>query len=145
MRITRTLAIAVIALAACGPPAAQQSQQVEQQTSPSNKPGDAPPPASAPQSSGKPDDAPAQQTNAVTPQFLVGRWGDNGDCTKDIIFNADGTFRSYTGGGGNWRIDGDTLTMTGASGTGTLHMQRLNDNQLLLGNPDGSTGISQRC
>lgn len=137
--IIRTIAAFCLSasLAACGQQTAAQTQ--------------APAPATAQVQSGKPDGgstpAAAAQPAAggVTAAALVGRWGDNGDCTKDIFFRDDGTFASYTGGTGNWALNGDIITMSGAGGTFTLRIQSLNDHQLLIGNPDGSVGISQRC
>lgn len=93
---------------------------------------------------GKPAGA-GQAGDAPTPAQLVGRWGDNGDCSKDIVFNADGTYRSYTGGSGNWSLSGDVMTMSGAAGTFQVQVSILNGNQMLIGNPDGSIGTSQRC
>jgi hypothetical protein len=87
----------------------------------------------------------AQAGDAPTPAMLVGRWGDNGDCSKDIVFNADGTFRSFTGGAGTWSLDGDVMTMTGSGGAFQVRVSILNGNQLLIGNPDGAIAISQRC
>ena len=104
-------------------------------------------PATQPKQAGlsKPE-ASAQQTgDAPTPAMLVGRWGDNGDCTKDIVFYADGTFLSYTGGSGSWSLNGDILTASGAAGTGQVRVSILNGNQLQITNPDGSIGVSQRC
>lgn len=77
--------------------------------------------------------------------MLVGRWGDNGDCSQDIVFNADGTFRSYTGGSGTWSLDGHIMTMSGEGGVFQLRVSILNGNQLLIRNPDGTIGTSQRC
>lgn len=94
---------------------------------------------------GKPSGATQQTGDAPTPAQLVGRWGDNGDCTKDIVFSADGTFRSYTGGSGTWSLNGDVMTMSGAAGTFQVQVSILNGNQLLIGNPDGTIGISRRC
>lgn len=87
----------------------------------------------------------AQAGQAPTPQMLVGRWGDNGDCAKDITFSADGAFRSYTGGSGAWSLDGDAMTLSGAGGTFQVRVSVLNGDQLLIGNPDGTIGVSQRC
>ena len=95
--------------------------------------------------SGKPEGGPQQAGEAPTPAQLIGRWGDNGDCSKDIVFNADGTFRSYTGGSGAWSLNGDVMTMSGAAGTFQVRVSILNGNQLLISNPDGTIGISQRC
>lgn len=81
----------------------------------------------------------------VSPARLLGRWGDNGDCSKDVIFRGDGTFRSYTGGEGGWRLAGDRLTMTGANGAFVLIVRRIGPDRLRIVNPDGSIGFSQRC
>lgn len=114
-------AVALLVLAACSPPAATTAAE----------------PAAAEAQSGAGE--------APTPAMLVGRWGDNGDCTKDIVFNEDGTYSSYTGGGGTWSLAGDVMTMSGAGGTFQVRVSILNGNQLLIGNPDGTIGISQRC
>lgn len=87
----------------------------------------------------------AQAAASMTAQTLVGRWGDNGDCTKDIVFNADGTFRSFTGGSGAWALNGDRVTMSGAGGTFEVRVEILNGDTLMIANPDGSFGTSQRC
>lgn len=120
MHVIRAAA-ALLVLAACSPPPATTAAE----------------PTAA--------EAPAQAGNAPTPEMLVGRWGDNGDCTKDITFAEDGTFRSYTGGSGTWSLAGDVMTMSGAAGTFQVRVSILNGNQLLIGNPDGTIGISQRC
>jgi hypothetical protein len=104
-----------------------------------------PAPAGAPAAQQAATTAAPQAGEAPTPEMLVGRWGDNGDCTKDITFNADGTFTSYTGGAGTWSLSGDVMTMTGAGGAFQVNVSILNGNQLLIGNPDGTIGISQRC
>lgn len=108
-------------------------------------------PAAAPQSAeAKPEAAaaPPAANNAapqVTSAMLVGRWGDNGDCTKDVVFNQDGTFRSWTGGGGTWTLQGDVMTMTGANGPFQVRVAIVDQNTLMIGNADGSYGMSQRC
>ena len=126
----RSIAIAAaIFLAACSPAPADTTTA---------------PPAST-GGAAKPTQATQQAGDAPTPAMLVGRWGDNGDCSKDIVFSADGTFRSYTGGTGSWSLSGDIMTMSGAAGTFQVRVSILNGNQLLIGNPDGTIGISQRC
>lgn len=120
----KRLSVAVVAtlLAACSPPAA------ETQTAPQ---------AAAPV---------AEQAGAVTltRDFLVGSWGDNGDCTAVSTFNADGTYE-IGGATGTWALEGDIITMSGAGGTFQLRAEALNDHQILIGNPNGSIGLSQRC
>ena len=80
-----------------------------------------------------------------TPRQLLGRWGDNGDCSKDVVFRGDGSFRSYTGGEGSWRLTGERLTMTGANGSFVLIVRLIGRDRLRIVNPDGSVGTSQRC
>jgi hypothetical protein len=87
----------------------------------------------------------AAATALVTPAQLLGRWGDNGDCDKLVIFRGDGTFRSHDGGEGSWRLAGERLTMTGANGSTVLILHLIDRNRLRISNPDGSTGVSQRC
>ena len=87
----------------------------------------------------------AQKPGAVTPDYLIGRWGDNGDCSKDIHVFADGTFRSYTGGDGRWWLEGDQLTFEGSGGTFVMRVAYEGPDSMIITNPDGSVGRSQRC
>jgi hypothetical protein len=93
---------------------------------------------------GKPG-APAARPAPIRPAALVGRWGDNGDCRRDVVFRGDGTFRSYTGGEGTWRLAGDRLTMAGTGGSFVRTVVTLGPGRLRITGPDGSAGISQRC
>ena len=81
----------------------------------------------------------------ITPTRLLGRWGDNGDCSRYVIYRGDGTFRSYNGGEGNWRLAGERLTVTGEGGSFVLIARLIDRNRLRITNPNGSSGISQRC
>lgn len=85
------------------------------------------------------------QRVTLTPSLLVGRWGDNGDCTQPVVFRADGTFRTSEGGVGQWSLRGDQLTMRGNRGTTVLRVTAIGRSRLLIVNPDGSRGTSQRC
>ena len=124
----RTLCIAVtLALAACG------------QTTPSA------PDTTVEAPSAEPAAPAASSADAVTADFLVGAWGDNGDCTATITYNADGSFRMADGSTGRWTLDGDRVTMSGQRGEFSVRVARGNDRQLLVGQPDGSFGLSQRC
>lgn len=87
---------------------------------------------------------PAAQ-GTVSPAMLVGSWGDNGDCTKDVELFADGTFASFNGGQGQWRLEGDQLIFSWADGGSTMRLQSVDADNLIVINPDGSTGRSQRC
>jgi len=78
--------------------------------------------------------------------MLLGRWGDYGDCTKNIIdFAADGTFRAADGGIGNWELSGDQLTFSGSGGEITVRLEALHADRLTVVQADGSRGQSQRC
>jgi hypothetical protein len=90
--------------------------------------------------------APAAGARAipVTAAGLVGRWGDNGDCAKFIVFRGDGTFLSYTGGVGRWALSGNRLEMTGTNSI-AVRVERIDRSRLRITNADGSIGTSQRC
>lgn len=87
----------------------------------------------------------SRNQDQVDPAALVGRWGDNGDCAKDVVFRRDGTFRTFDGGEGRWSLNGDRLVLTGAGGDMPLRVRWGARNQLIITNPDGSVGTSQRC
>jgi hypothetical protein len=48
--------------------------------------------------------------DAPTKEFLVGSWGENGDCSLPIEFKADG---SMVGPFEKWELNGAELTMVG--------------------------------
>ncbi|PZO47781.1 MAG: hypothetical protein DCF16_17275 [Alphaproteobacteria bacterium] len=124
----RTLSIALIfALAACGQAATPTAETT----------------AEAPTLD--PHAPPVPSDDPVTAAFLVGSWGDNGDCTSTITYNADGSFRMADGSTGTWTLAGDRVTMSGVRGDFGVNVAKGNENQLLAGQPDGSFGISQRC
>lgn len=81
----------------------------------------------------------------ISPQALVGRWADNPDCTMDVTFFADGTFRSFNGGGGNWRLNGNSLNLSGGGGSHTMEIMSFDGQVMQVRNPDGSVGRSRRC
>lgn len=135
MKSIRMAAFAAsLAAAACSQPSAPAAGATEAS-------------AQTPQANAKPDAAtqPASDARLVEAAALVGRWGDNGDCARDIVFNADGTFASYTGGTGRWSLDGDVMTMSGSGGTFQVRVQAIGADRLMIQNPDGSVGTSQRC
>lgn len=86
-----------------------------------------------------------QRNLVVNAEFLVGRWGDNGDCQRAVVFRSDGRFRTHSGGEGSWRLSRDRLTMTGERGATVLRVRAISRTQLAITNPDGSRGTSQRC
>lgn len=102
-------------------------------------------PASAPSVAAPAAEQPPTDPAAVTAAFLIGTWGDNGDCSTTITYNADGSFRMADGATGRWALEGDRVTMSGERGDFSVQVAKGNENQLMIGQPDGSFGISQRC
>ena len=89
--------------------------------------------------------ASAGAPGAVTRDFLIGRWTDNGDCNNTITFSADGTFTVPGGGSGLWVLDGETLTFQGGAGNRSARIQAPDANTIMLIHPDNSVGRSTRC
>ena len=87
----------------------------------------------------------AEVNELVTPAMLVGRWGHDGDCAKDIVIGADGTFRSYTGNAGTWTLDGNMLTMAGAAETSQVWVGTIGADQLVFAQRDGAADVLRRC
>ena len=76
--------------------------------------------------------------------FMMGRWTDDGDCSKGVQFNQDGGYTNADGGGGLWNLDGDRLTLTGDS-TITFRLSPIDQNTITVIHDDGSLGRSTRC
>ena len=84
-------------------------------------------------------------SGAIDPSMLVGRWGDNGSCAQVIEFFANGTFRAANGGTGNWRIDGDRLTMFNGNRRVTLRLRSITARRVVAEDQNGGVGESIRC
>ena len=137
---------AAVALAACMPQAPQQQTQAQPQAQQQTQQQQGSAAATPPAASDKPGADVAVETRPVLDRnFLVGRWGDNGDCTKDIVLNADGSFRSYTGGEGQWSIEGNRMRMAGKADALEAQVELIDQNTIRVTNADGSVGTSQRC
>ena len=54
------------------------------------------------------DAEPTADSNAVTRDWLVGRWATSGDCATAIEYKADGSFPALSGA--TWTLSGDRLT-----------------------------------
>jgi TIR domain/Protein of unknown function (DUF2628) len=99
--------------------------------------------------------APAQESAAAAPtelaarpvldqNYLIGRWSDDGDCSRASEFTADGRFIALDGGTGIWNLDGDELTASGPNGAVTMRVTPLDQNRMSL-TTAGQTGTSTRC
>jgi hypothetical protein len=86
-----------------------------------------------------------QINDAVTPAMLVGHWGENGDCTKDIVINDDRAFRSYALGAGTWTLNGNMLNMVGSDGAALVWVGTIGADQLVFGRQDRSATVWRRC
>lgn len=108
-------------------------------------PTDGPPSQGEEQQPQQPGAQDGPPSGAIDPSMLVGRWGDNGSCAQVIEFFANGTFRAANGGTGNWRIDGDRLTMFNGNRRVTLRLRSITARRVLAEDPNGSVGESIRC
>ncbi|HEX8654907.1 MAG TPA: hypothetical protein VF693_06770 [Allosphingosinicella sp.] len=91
-----------------------------------------------------PDAAPAATSAlAITSEFIVGYWTDDGDCTNVIEFRPDGTFQAPSGTG-LWMLTLDKLIFQGVRMV-TARVQAPDPNTIILIHPDGSIGRSTRC
>ena len=103
-------------------------------------------------SAGANEAAPAPATeNASTPtiaaagaapnrDYIVGKWGEAGDCTLAIEFRADG---STDGPFGNWNLEGDQLTMADSPQAMTVSVVDQNTMQSI--GADGRPRRLTRC
>ncbi len=84
--------------------------------------------------------------NQLSVDFLIGSWGDNGDCKAPVVLNGDGTFvMAATGGQGQWQLNENRLIMAGQGGIFELRVAIIDQSTLQITNPDNSVGVSQRC
>lgn len=74
--------------------------------------------------------AAATASAAPTRDYIVGKWGEKGDCALAIEFRADGTM---IGPFERWELDGAKLTMVGAREVMTLSVVDQNTMESRLG------------
>ena len=92
-----------LGLSACG------NQEDAAATAPAQAASEAPAAAAAETPAAVAAAAPAKGA-APTKEYIVGKWGENGDCTLALEFKADG---SMVGPFERWSLAGDQLTMEG--------------------------------
>jgi len=105
------------------------------------------PTAAAAPAGGNAPPPPAEPVGApvIDQTYLVGRWTDDGDCSRAYEFTADGRFIAADGGVGGWSLDGDRLTASGPGGSATLRVAPIDRNTMSATSPDGRSGTSTRC
>ena len=77
---------------------------------------------------------------APTRDYVVGRWGEDGDCTLAIDFRADGT---TDGPFGNWTLEGNQLTM--ADNPQAMTVRVVDPDTMSSVGADGRTRRLTRC
>lgn len=77
---------------------------------------------------------------APTRDYIVGKWGEDGDCTLAIEFRADG---STDGPFGDWNLDGNRLTM--ADNPQAMTVTIVDQNTMTSVGADGRTRRLTRC
>ena len=99
---------AVFLLAACGSAneAEETGDAATEATTEATAPAETPAAAEAAAPAG-----PAVAGAKPTKEFMVGKWGEDGDCVMAIDFRADGT---TDGPFGNWNLEDGVLTMADA-------------------------------
>jgi TIR domain/Protein of unknown function (DUF2628) len=112
-------------------------------SAPAPVPAAAPAPAPAPEPGPAPASAPAPV--ALNQDYLIGRWADDGDCSRPSEFIADGRFVAQDGGVGNWRLDGNALTASGPAGAVVVQLTPIDQNRLQVVTADGQSAVSTRC
>ncbi len=95
---------AVLLLAGCG--SANEADKTGDAATEAAAPAEAPAAAEAAAPAG-----PAVAGAKPTKEFMIGKWGQDGDCTLAIDFKADGT---TDGPFGNWALEDGVLTMADA-------------------------------
>ena len=92
---------AVLLLAGCG--SAKEAEETGDVATKAAAPAEAPAAADAAAPAG-----PAVAGAKPTKEFMIGKWGEDGDCTLAIDFKADGT---TDGPFGDWNLEDGVLTM----------------------------------
>jgi len=92
-----------------------------------------------------PDGSQDGAAGGIDPSQLVGRWGDNGNCAQAVQFFANFTFVAPNGGRGNWRLNGDRLTLFSGERSATFRLRSIDSRRLVVEDSNGQTSESIRC
>ncbi len=123
-------AAAMLAVAACSTEATPAGDESVAPVSPVAS-SDAPPTSA---------DAPAKG-NEPTKEFLIGKWGTDGDCELAVDLRADGT---SDGPFGNWSYSDGSITFAEAPEL-KIHVTVIDDNTMESDNGMGKTSTMTRC
>jgi hypothetical protein len=90
--------------------------------------------------------APAGAGAPVDRTFLVGSWGNGGDCSRTLSFNADGTVTNSSDPEvARWTLEGETLTVTPPNQPPQPGKAVRGGDNLMLTSPDGQAATLTRC
>lgn len=83
----------------------------------------------------------------LTPAYIVGNWGQNGNCAVPEVFAAGGHFRTSNHDQGTWALFGNTLRMTINNGLNIDFSVQPNGhgNMTLVQNNNGQVSHYIRC
>lgn len=89
----------------------------------------------------------ATNNTALTPAYIIGGWGQNGNCSTSEVFSAGGQFRTSNNDWGNWRLSGNQLRMTLDNGNSIDFSVLPNGprNMTLTQNNNGQVSHYTRC
>lgn len=95
-----------------------------------------------------PSNNPAPNYNAgLSPAYLTGGWGQNGNCARPEVFSVNGQLTSSNGDVGSWSLFGNTLRIKGVSGTDTDFLVQTNGprHMTLTQAQNGLVSVYTRC
>ena len=86
-------------------------------------------------------------TGVLSPAYVTGGWGQNGNCARPEVFLVNGQLNSSNGDQGSWTLFGNVLRIKGVTGTDTDFAVQTNGprNMTLTQTQTGAVSIYTRC
>lgn len=83
----------------------------------------------------------------VSPGYVIGGWGQNGNCSNPEVFIANGRMTTSNGDAASWQLFGNTLRLTAANGGVVDFSVQANgrQNMTLVQNNNGQVSNYTRC
>ncbi len=134
-----TVALAAASLAACGGTKESEATATDSAVPSEAAAATGAPATTAPAVTGAAAATPAKGA-APTKEFMVGKWGEAGECDMALGFKADGTMDGPFDG---WSLSGNELTMVGNPQKITLTV--VDDKTMESRNGDGAPRKLTRC
>ena len=134
------IAAAALALTACGTGGGNEAAEGNTAAAPGNATESSNEAAPSPATENASAPTAAAAGGAPTRDYVVGKWGEDGDCTLAIEFRADGT---TDGPFGNWNLEGNRLTM--ADNPQAMTVTVIDQDSMSSVGADGRTRRLTRC